>query len=672
MSHPDEHRHHDRDRRDHTRDRRDAAGVHGEDGGEPANPGVVAAAVALVGLTAVALWLGFSPAPRPAPAPASQAAADAIAPAGAVMSAADAVMSPAGGPGAAAGVARAGAADRPTLQADTAPRTDPLPSWNDGAVKQAILAFVKAVTTPGTETFVPVAERVAVFDHDGTLVCEKPVVHGMFLIDRVRDLVARQPDLAHEEPFASLTKGDIEAVRRLGKKYFLDLTFTTLAGVPEDRLEQETRRFLTEARHPVFDVPYGEVTYEPMKEVVALLRRHDFSVWICSGSGVHFMRPAAEAWYGIGPEHVIASRAATELRELGDAPAGDAAAGGENRRLALVVTPHLQVLNDEERKPVSIGEHVGRRPIFAAGNVGTTGDIEMLRWSQSGHRPSLQLLVLHDDADREMAYDEPAHDSLEAAARYGWNVVRMKSDWKRIFARPLAKKAAPTSAGPAPNPGRWEQEVAAIEQAVRDRPPAPGGVLFLGSSNIRMWNTLADDFAGLNPLNRGVGGAQLAELVALAPRLVGAAEPAVVVVSAGSNDIAAGATPEQVHDAFVKLVAVLHDHVPDAPIVYQAIAPSIKRWEQWEKHKAANDLVRRFIAAQGEGSGLAFVDVSAAFLDANGRPAWECLLDDLLHPSDLGNARRAAILRPAIEQARGAGPRPPAAPAADAPLPESR
>ena len=596
---------------------------------KPAGSGFSGAAVALVGLTALALWLGLSPMPRAAPPQTADAA-----------------------------TAPATAAGEIAARAETSPTpTDALPSWNDGPTKRAILDFVKRVTTPGAATFVPVAERVAVFDHDGTLICEKPVVHGMFLIDRVRDLVTRQPDLAHEEPFASLVKGDIDSVRRLGKRYFLDLTFTTLSGVPEDRLEQETRRFIAEARHPVFDVPYGEVTYEPMKEVMALLRRHDFSIWICSGSGVHFMRPAAEAWYGLGPERVIASRAATELRELGDGPAGGETAGAANRRLALVVTPHLQVLNDEERKPVSIGEHIGRRPIFAAGNVGTTGDIEMLRWSQSGDRPSLQLLVLHDDADREMAYEEPTRDSLEAADRYGWNVVRMKSDWKRVFARPLAKRPPP-AAGTAPNPDRWEQEVVAIEQAARQRPPAPGGVLFIGSSNIRMWNTMADDFAGMNPLNRGVGGAQLAELVTLAPRLVDGAKPAVVVVSAGGNDIAAGATPAQVHEAFVNLVDVLRVRAPGARIVYQAIAPSIKRWEQWDKQQAANELVRRFIAAQGEGSGLSYVDVSAAFLDPQGKPAWECLLDDLLHPSDLGNARRAAILRPAVERALGTAPRP--------------
>ncbi|MFM9194456.1 MAG: haloacid dehalogenase-like hydrolase, partial [Planctomycetia bacterium] len=344
----------------------------------------------------------------------------------------------------------------------------------------------------------------------GTLICEKPIVHGMFLLDRLKKLAERNPELAHEEPYATMLTGDIDFIRRLGKKYFLDVVFTLLAGESEERLEADARQFLQTARHPVFDVPYGDVTYQPMQELIALLRSHDFSVWICSGSGVHFMRPAAEAWYGIGPEHVIASRAVSKMREVETSDVETMAAEGDragspNRRLELVVVPQLEVLNDEERKPVSIGEHIGRRPIFAAGNVGTTGDIEMLRWSQSSRHPSLQLLVLHDDAAREMAYGEPSNDSLEAADTYGWSVVRMATDWNRIFARPLEKKAAvapnpsaPATSGPVgpavgdaaasvPPPVRWEEELAAFEKADREQPPEAGGVVFLGSSNVRLW-----------------------------------------------------------------------------------------------------------------------------------------------------------------------------------------
>lgn len=642
------------------RDARIAAGRERHESSE-SEPGSVITwpVAALAALTAAVIWFGVAPPPSPHARPVASPAAGAPAQNAAV-------------PVASAPVARAAVA---------APaKVDPLPSWNDGPTKQAILEFLERVTRKGADSFVPVPERVAVFDHDGTLVCEKPVVHGMFFVDRLRALAERQPEIAHEEPYASLLSGDIEFVRRLGKKYFLDLVFTTLAGVPEEQLESEARAFLATARHPVFGVPYADVTYQPMKELIALLRSHDFAVWICSGSGVHFMRPAAEAWYGIGPERVIASRAATEMREIAAAEGSDG--GAPNRRLGLVVLPQLQVLNDEERKPVSIGEQIGRRPIFAAGNVGTTGDIEMLRWSQSGDRPSLQLLVLHDDGEREMAYGEPSNDSLEAAEKYGWNVVRMAKDWNRVFARPLEKKpagpsnpSAPATSGPvavpaAPTPaaappaatvpaaepagrpsaGRWEEEIAVIERADRETPAAPGGVLFLGSSNVRMWTTLEEDFAGMNPLRRGVGGARLSELAEQVSRLAVASRPAVVVVSAGGNDIAAGATPEEVRDAFVALVANLRRELPDVRIAFASIGPSTKRWSQWERQQQANSLIRDHIAAQGADAQMAYIDIGSAFLAADGTPAVECFIDDQLHPSTIGNARRAAIIRPRVDE----------------------
>jgi phosphoserine phosphatase/lysophospholipase L1-like esterase len=659
MSTHDEHDAHDHAAHQSHRDPRDprAASARGAAGREErdsieteAGPAITWPVAALAALTAAVIWFGVAPAPatRPTKPTAATRPQEGV------------------GPATPTTAARPGSAP--------AVKVDPLPSWNEGPTKQAILDFVEKVTRKGSDTFVPVPERVAVFDHDGTLVCEKPIVHGMFFVDRLRALAERQPEIAHEEPYASLLSGDIEFVRRLGKKYLTDLIFTTLSGVPEEQLEAETRQFLVAARHPVFDVPYGDVTYQPMKELMALLRSHDFAVWICSGSGVHFMRPAAEAWYGIGPERVIASRPATEMREVAAAPEGDDDVS-PNRRLGLVVLPQLEVLNDEERKPVSIGEQIGRRPIFAAGNVGTTGDIEMLRWSQSGGRHSLQLLVLHDDATREMAYGEASNDSLEAAEKYGWSVVRMAQDWNRVFATPLEKKqvsppnpAPPATSGPVavtsatssqiavtpaavpvPSAGRWEEEIAAIERADREDPPAPGGVVFLGSSNVRLWTTLDEDFTGLNPLRRGVGGARLSELAPQVSRLAVVSRPAAVVVSAGGNDIAAGASPEEVRDAFVAVVNTLRRELPDVRIAFASIGPSTKRWSQWEQQQQANGLIRDFIAAQGAESGMTYIDIAPAFLTADGTPAVEAFVDDQLHPSTIGNARRAAIIRPRLE-----------------------
>jgi lysophospholipase L1-like esterase len=368
------------------------------------------------------------------------------------------------------------------------------------------------------------------------------------------------------------------------------------------------------------------------------------------------MRPAAEEWYGIGPEYVIASRPLTEMREVG--PADPKTAASPNKRLDLVVLPELIVLNDEDRKPVSIGEQIGRRPIFAAGNVGTKGDIAMLRWSQSGDRPNLQLLVLHDDAEREMAYGEPSNASLEAAAAYGWHVVHMASDWKRVFASPLQKKTVPQSAasGPAtpaaagPPPTDWVKELAACTELDRTLPPAPGGVCLLGSSNISRWTTLAEDFPGLNVVNRGVSGCRLEELADHAAVIVAAARPRGVVVAAGTNDVSDGRTADDVRRSFQRLAANLQAAQPQATIVFLAISPTIRRRDQRDRQQAANLSVQQFIADRGPGERLVYLDANAAFLGPDGEPVAECFADDLQHPSTIGNARRAEIMRPLLQR----------------------
>ena len=546
---------------------------------------------------------------------------------------------------------------------------DPLPSWNAGPTKQAIINFIAAITEQGSETFVPVPERVAVFDNEGTLICEKPIVHGMFLLDRIHAMAFERPEMANEEPYATLLTGDIEAVRKLGKKYFIDLTFSTLAGVSEDQLEQDARNFLETAIHPVFGVSYAEVTFQPMHELMELLRTNRFSIWICSGSGVQFMRPAAAAWYGIEPDRVIGSRAKTELREGQQSGAGPLPHSASRQQLELILLPQMEVLNDRERKPVSIGEQIGRRPIFAAGNVGDEEDIAMLRWSQSSRRPSLQLLVQHDDALREMAYGEPLNASLKAAEQYGWHVVQMATDWNRIFAKKLEKisAAAPQTqaavAEPAsPPPVRWEAEIAAYEAIDRDHPPELGGICFIGSSNIRLWETLGDDFPGMNIINRGVGGARLVELAESAPRLLAAVEPALILVSAGGNDIADGASPQDVRRSFERFVQNVRGDLPNTKIVFLAISPSIKRWEQRVRQQAANAAVQEFVASSDAGLGIFSIDANAAFLGPDDQPAAECFVKDQLHPSTLGNSRRAAIIRPRLEELLRTGNEPIAIP----------
>ena len=209
----------------------------------------------------------------------------------------------------------------------------------------------------------------------------------------------------------------------------------------------------------------------------------------------------------------------------------------------------------------------------------------------------------------------------------------------------LPAASQPVAAPPAA--GKWAADVDAFVARDRERPPAPGGVCFIGSSNIRLWETLAADFPGMNVVNRGVGGCRLAELADFAPRLVAAARPRVIVVSAGTNDVNAGATAAEVRAAFAALVAGVRREVPGAVIAFLAISPSIARWEQRDRQREANAAVREFIAAAGDGR-LRYLDANDAFLGADGRPDPACFVEDRQHPSVAGNARRAAILRPLL------------------------
>lgn len=222
--------------------------------------------------------------------------------------------------------------------------------------------------------------------------------------------------------------------------------------------------------------------------------------------------------------------------------------------------------------------------------------------------------------------------------------------WTR--AEPGAAMPAPEVARTAPAPDRWESAIAAFEARDREHPPAPGGIWLVGSSNIRLWNTLETDFPGMHVEGRGVGGCRLVELADFGPRLVADGSPRAIVVSAGTNDVNAGATAAEVRDAFARLVANLREVQPDATIAFLAIAPSIKRWEQIDRQRAANQAVREFIEAADDAR-LRYLDASAAFLGPDGRPDRDCFVDDLLHPSVAGNARRAAVLRPVFAELLG-------------------
>src|SRR5437867_3473753 len=307
---------------------------------------------------------------------------------------------------------------------------DPLPSWNDGPAKQSIISFVEKVTTAGSPDFVPVSERIATFDNDGTLWCEQPLpVQLCFVLDRVKALAPQHPEWKTKEPFASLLKGDLKTALAGGEHALLEIIVATHAGMTTAEFEQIVKDWLATAKNPKFKQPYNACVYQPMIELLAYLRANGFKNFIVSGGGIEFMRPWAEKIYGIPPEQVIGSSIKTKF-ELRDG------------KPVLVRLPQLNFNDDKADKPVGINQHIGRRPIAAFGN--SAGDQQMLEYTQGGSGTRFELLVLHDDATREYAYG-PALGMptpklgaftpalYEEAKKEGWTVVSMKDDWKQVF-----------------------------------------------------------------------------------------------------------------------------------------------------------------------------------------------------------------------------------------------
>jgi hypothetical protein len=301
---------------------------------------------------------------------------------------------------------------------------DPLPSWNDGPAKAAIVEFVASVATEGSPGFVPAPDRVAVFDNDGTLWCEQPMyVQAAFVRDRIRALAADHPDWKDRQPFKAVLEDDRDALAAIGQEGLVDLVTASHAGMTADEFREIVGAWIATAKHPRFDRPYTRCIYRPMLELMALLRAHGFEVYIVSGGGVEFMRAWSGPVYGIPPERVIGSTIRTKYELRGDEP-------------VLVRLPEVDFIDDHEGKPVGIGKFVGRRPIAAFGN--SDGDYEMLRYTTSGPGPRLGLIVHHTDADREYAYDRDSpvgrlSRAIDEAPGRGWAVVDMKRDWKAVF-----------------------------------------------------------------------------------------------------------------------------------------------------------------------------------------------------------------------------------------------
>jgi phosphoserine phosphatase len=301
-------------------------------------------------------------------------------------------------------------------------QTDALASWNDGPAKRAIVDLVARVTREGGPDFVPMPERVATFDNDGTLWAEKPLPTEIyFVLSRVRELAARDPSLAARQPFKAALEGDVAYFHEAGARAIVELVGESHTGMAQESFAREVDRFFQNARHPTLHRPYGETGYQPMAELLTYLRASGFDVWICSGGTTDFMREIAPRIYDVPRDHVIGSDVRRESRVV-------------DGRLVVWRLPGPALLNDKEMKPLTIDRQIGRRPLLASGNVGAGGDVAMLEYSKGRAGRSLQLLVNHDDADREFAYAEKTNESLEAARRNGFTVVSVRTDWKTIFA----------------------------------------------------------------------------------------------------------------------------------------------------------------------------------------------------------------------------------------------
>ena len=308
--------------------------------------------------------------------------------------------------------------------ATNARAAEDLASWNDGAAKRAIVRFVAGVTQANGPDFVPAGERIAVFDNDGTLWAEQPVYFQLaFALDRVKALAPTHPEWKTQEPFASLLKGDLRHALAGGEPAILEIVMSTHAGLTTDEFAALVRDWLKGARHPKTGRRYVEMVYQPMLELLHFLRANGFKTFIVSGGGVEFMRVFTEQAYGVPPEQVVGSSIKMKY-ELRDG------------RPVIARLPEIDFIDDKAGKPLGIQKLIGRRPIAAFGN--SDGDFEMLEWTTSGPGARFGLIVHHDDAAREWAYDRESSigrlaRGLDEAPQRGWTVASMRNDWRKVF-----------------------------------------------------------------------------------------------------------------------------------------------------------------------------------------------------------------------------------------------
>lgn len=301
--------------------------------------------------------------------------------------------------------------------------TEPLPSWKEGETKDAIINYVNSITTEGVD-FIPVSERVAVFDNDGTLWSEQPAYFQLFFaIDRIKTLAPEHPEWKTTQPFQAVLENDMKKLMTYGEHGLIEIVMASHAGNTVDEFEQIVKDWLANAKHPRFDRPYTDLVYQPMLELLKYLKENNFKTYIVSGGGIEFMRPWVEGVYGIPKDQVIGSSIKTEfVMEDGIAQIKRSAA--------------LDFIDDKAGKPVGINRFIGRKPVFAAGN--SDGDLQMLQWTDSNTYPSFQIYIHHTDAEREWAYDRDSSigrldKGLSEANEKGWSIASMKTDWNVVY-----------------------------------------------------------------------------------------------------------------------------------------------------------------------------------------------------------------------------------------------
>ncbi|MFC2107074.1 HAD family hydrolase [Bacteroidota bacterium] len=316
------------------------------------------------------------------------------------------------------------------LNSDKVNNSDPLPSWNEGNTKSAIIDFVKDITDTESINFIPISDRIATFDNDGNLWSEKPVYFQLyFTIDRIKQLAPEHPEWKTTQPFKAVLEDDMATLAEHGEHGLLELVMATHGGLTTNEFQNEVREWLAQSKHPRFNVPYTELVYQPMLELMDYLRANNFKVFIVSGGGIDFMRAWTDEVYGVPNDQVIGSTLKSEFEFI-------------DGKAEIVKLGEFDFIDDKDGKPIGINRFIGKRPIFASGN--SDGDLAMLQYTASGKGNRFMLYLHHTDSIREWAYDRNSSvgrldKGLDEAREKGWTVIDMKNDWKVVYPFKLEK-----------------------------------------------------------------------------------------------------------------------------------------------------------------------------------------------------------------------------------------